>query len=136
MKEVFAAISKRDRYLLVFLLILVIALPLVVFLVKQKQEIRSRAKVAGGPAKMFYSGPFQVNPGQSFSVDLYVDSGSRNVSGVQAYLSYPTGLLDVTGVTINSAYFPIELQKTFGSGTINIAAGIAVPLSPTPTTSP
>lgn len=131
MRTFFVSPFKKDLMLFIALLFLVIVLPLTVFLAKQRQEIRPRAKVAGGPAKLFLTAPdvpnLEVNAGQTFTVDFYLDTGGKNVSGVEAHLSYPTNLLEVEGAPIiNTDAFPTILQNNAENGKIDIAVGIAL----------
>lgn len=131
MRNFFVSLSKKDITLLLMLLFLLIALPLTVFLARQRQEIRPRAKVAGGPAKLFLTAPtvpnLEVNAGQTFTVDLYLDTGGKNVSGVEAHLSYPEDLLEVVQApSINTSAFPTILQNSAEDGKIDIAVGIAL----------
>ncbi len=129
MRTFFYGIAKKDLILLLALLFLALALPLTVFLVKQRQDIRPKAKVAGGPATLFLQAPGVTNntvaPGQSFAVDLYVEPGGKSVSTVEAYLSYPANLLDVVSVAIDTTNFPVIIKNTSGNGNIDISAGIA-----------
>lgn len=133
LKNVFVGYSKKEIQLLFALLFLILVLPLTVFLVKTVQDLRSRAKVAGGPAKFYLLGPSSVAPGTSFDVDLIINPGGKEVSGFEAYLSYPTDKLDVESITINNEVFPHEFKKTSGAGNIDIAAGIAILSTPSPT---
>lgn len=130
MSNIFKKIPSKDRLLFILLLILIIALPITIYLVKQGQDIRSRARKAGGPAQLFFTTPNitnnQVDPSQTFTTDLYINSGGREVSGAQVHLSYPTDLLEVESIAINTDYFPEVLQNSFENGEINIAAGIEV----------
>lgn len=131
MSSLLLGISKKDMTLLA-LLFLALALPLTVLLVKQRLDIRPRAIVSGGPAILYLSAPGvttsnnTVNPGQAFSVDLYVNHpAGRPVSTVEAYLSYPSNLLDVVSTSIDTTNFPVILKNTSGNGNIDLSAGIA-----------
>lgn len=121
----FIGISRKNLTLLLLLSALALSLPLLTFLVRQRQDIRPRAKIAQGPAKMFLTGPQQVNPGDTFVVDLYVDSAGKQISAVEAHLSYPTDLLEIEKASeINKLAYPVEIQNIAVDGNIDIAAGI------------
>lgn len=129
MRTYFGILSKKDLTLFLALLFLALALPLTVFLVKQRVDIRPRAKVAGGPAQLYLSAPGvtnnTINPGQAFTVNLYVNPAGRLVSTVEAYLSYPANLLDVVSTSIDTANFPVIIKNTSGNGDIDMSAGIS-----------
>lgn len=127
------SIPKKDRFLLVSLLILIIALPLTVFLAKKSQDIRPRAQQANLPSLTLTSdAPTLVPAGEEFTVSLRLDPKGKIVSGVEAHLSYPTEFLELVGSPIISEDFPTKLQNNIGDGNIDIAAGIALPTT-TPT---
>lgn len=122
---------KKDFFLILLLLILILALPLTLYLAKQRQDIRPRAKTAQGPAKLFLTAPsltnLEVSQGQTFTVDLYLDPANKNVSGVEAHLTYPANMLDVIGTAqINTGQFPTIIKNTAGNGNIDIAVGDAL----------
>lgn len=70
-----------------------------------------------------------VSQGSSFSVDIYEDSDTDGVNGVQANLSYPSNLLTFAGA-VNSAAWPIEAQSSASGGVIKIGRGISAGSSP------
>lgn len=59
-----------------------------------------------------------------FSVEVRENSGTTAVNAVQANLTYPSNLLDVVGVDSSTA-FTVAAETTIGTGTINIARGVA-----------
>lgn len=122
---------RKDLILMLLLILLIIALPLTLYLAKQSQDIRPRAKTALGPAKLFLAAPsltnLEVSQGQTFTVDLYLDPADKNVSGVEAHLTYPANMLDVIGTAqINTTKFPTIIKNTAGNGAIDIAVGAAL----------
>lgn len=72
------------------------------------------------------SGTF--SQGTTLNVDIYEDSGSDTVNAVQANFSYPTSMLNYTGVT-NSSGFTVEAQSSASGGVIRIARGATTPVS-------
>ena len=127
-KNVFAGYSKKEIRLLIALLFLILVLPLTILLVKTVQDLRSRARIAEGPATLYLSGPANVQPGETFDVDLYLNPGDppRQISAFEAYLSYPADKLDIESCEINTASFPIEIKKLCQAGVIDLAAGISL----------
>lgn len=129
--NIFSLSHRKDLLLILLLLLLIIALPITLFLAQQRQDIRPRARTAQGPAKLFLTAPslsnLQVQAGQTFTVDLYLDPADKDVSGVEAHLTYPTNLLETIGnPQINTAKFPSIIKNTAGNGAIDIAVGVAL----------
>jgi hypothetical protein len=68
--------------------------------------------------------------GRSFCVSVLVDTGGEAINAVEADLTFPSALLEVTGVdaTVGS-FLPIVVEKSFNntSGHIHIAGGVPTP---------
>ncbi len=127
--NLFAPTHRKDLVLIILLLILIVALPVTLFLVQQRQDIRPRARTAEGPAKLFLAAPsltnLEVAQGQTFTIDLYLDPANKTVSGVEAHLTYPPELLEVIGKTeINTSQFPQVIRNGAGGGTVDIGVGV------------
>lgn len=122
---------RKDFILILLLLILIIALPITLFLVQTRQDIRPRARTAQGPAKLFLTAPgltnLEVSQNQTFSVDIYLDPSNKTVSAVEAHLIYPQDKLEVIGKTqINTDAFPSIVRNDAGNGTVDIGVGIGL----------
>jgi hypothetical protein len=68
---------------------------------------------------------FNVNPGDTFSVTIQIQSGSQLIDGVSAYLDFDPTKLRVNKLTGNMTAFPSVLQNTYNNtnGTIGYSAG-------------
>lgn len=123
MKFFLKNIPNREIGLFALLLFLIIALPLTVFLGLKRQDIRSKAEITQGPASLFLnSTDALLNPDQTFTVDLYLDPGGKNVEAVEAYLNYPTDLLEIKDVTVNTQAFPNTVKKEIAqNGNIDLS---------------
>jgi len=122
-------ISKKQILILIFLVGLVFLIPLVLSLVKQKQEIKEEA--AGGGAVQIKLNPQQASlrPGQPFSLQVTLQSSqSQRVNAANAKLIYDKNVFDVSTPTCG-ANFPtaagnlvdsnggfIYLYRMWGSG--------------------
>lgn len=94
------------------------------------------AKAAPSSTLLFDPTSASVNSGESFSLNVRVNPGSDQVSGVDLYLSFDRTQLQLTSATVNASAFPLEMVNSIDNvnGTAHIAAGIR--LSPvTPVTS-
>lgn len=133
-----SSIPKKDRFLFLSLLILIIALPLTVFLAQKSQDIRPRAQQANLPSLTLTSdAPTLVPAGEEFTVSLRLDPKGKIVSGFEAHLSYPADILEPNETPIISGEFPILLQSNIQNGNIDLAAGIALATAtPSPLVTP
>jgi len=122
----------KSKLILAILLILFLAasIPITIFLVRQRQEIRKRAAVPEGEATVSLfptTGTYQVN--QSFSVSVNFNTANIPVSAIAVRITYPyTGTIpEVTasGIEINSSLLasdwgcPVKTIAPLG-GTVNI----------------
>lgn len=123
MKLFFWRIPNREIGLFAMLLFLIIALPLTVFLAHKRQDIRPKAQIAQGPASLLLNSADAIlDPNQTFTVDLYLDPGGKNVEMVEAYLNYPTNLLELKDVSVNLQAFPNILKKEIAqNGNIDLS---------------
>lgn len=121
------AIPKKDRFLVISLLILILALPLTIFLAKKSQDIRPRAGANLPSLSLTAPDVTTLTVGQQFNVRLFLDPKGKQVSGFEAHLSYPADVLEPNGSPIISGEFPILLQQNIQNGNIDLAAGISLP---------
>jgi hypothetical protein len=94
--------SRKKLLLIGFIIILLIAIPITIFLVKQQQETRSHAspatKIGFNPPSTNTS-PIQKNPGDTINLDVIVDPGSNLVSFVKLEIAYDPTKLATGGAT-------------------------------------
>lgn len=123
-------LSPKKLVLFGFILILLIAIPLTVYLVQKQQEIRGKA--APSTVLWFVPDSTTVQVGQTVSFDLMVDPGNNQVSFIKLNINYDAAKLKVVtdGFTPNSAAFPTILQEpVYESG--SISATLSVGADPT-----
>ncbi len=117
---------KKILLILAFLVILV-AIPLTVFLVKQSQEIRQRA---ASTTLLFFSpehkqnNPLSVNQGDTFDLNIQMDTAQNQVVGVQLSLSFSAQYLEIIDLQPAGTLTPkIISDKQLGNGTAVITLG-------------
>lgn len=119
----------RKRLALIVFLILVIALPLIVLNAQRQQELRQRASELPteqtATSVSFELVPTTSQPvlGQSFTVDVYANTGANNVSGVDFTVTFPTNTLSLSEFKPSDTFGNI-LAKTVEEGKLRHAAGI------------
>jgi hypothetical protein len=103
------ALTKQQIYTLLFILALLFALPAIIFLARQRQEIRPKA-LAGKANFLLSADKTSVNKGETFTalVSIALTDPNIRVSGVDFLLLYPKNMLRVTNVSA-------EAQKTTGA---------------------
>jgi len=95
-------------------------------LVRQGAAVRA----AGGASLRFDQRTGSCGVGQSFHVSVLVDTGGEVINAVEADLTFPSAMLEVTSVDATSGSFlPIVVEKSFNntSGRIRIAGGVPTP---------
>ncbi|MBI2031510.1 MAG: PKD domain-containing protein [Candidatus Levybacteria bacterium] len=123
-------LSPKKLILFGFIVILLIAIPLTVYLVQKQQEIRGKA--APSTILSFVPESTAIQVGQTVSFDLMVDPGSNQVSFVKLGIIYDPAKLKVTtnGFVPNAIAFPTILQEpVYESG--SISATLSVGADPT-----
>lgn len=115
--------AKKIILIILFLLIL-IALPATIFLVKQRQDIRQRA----APATSLYLDPSSrsATVNDTLTFDIKVDSGTNKLAGVTIAINYDAQYLE--GVTIEKGDFlqDEDLKSiTGGTAMITLRASVA-----------
>ncbi len=92
--------------ILLFIILVIVAIPLGVYLVKQRQEIRKRASTPSGTALVSLSpasGNYEV--GQSFPVSVYFNPVSIPISSIAVRITYPlSGNLTASSLQINPSF--------------------------------
>ncbi|MHB8107233.1 MAG: stalk domain-containing protein [Candidatus Cryosericum sp.] len=95
-------------------------------LVRQGAAVRA----AGGASLRFDQRTGTCRIGQSFHVSVLVDTGGEVINAVEADLTFPASLLEVTSVDASSGSFlPIVVEKSYNntSGHIRIVGGVPTP---------
>lgn len=106
---------KKILVVLIILLILV-SIPLTVYLVKQRQEIRKKA----APATTLALSPANVtrNVGETFSLDLVVNTAENAISAAELYVIFDSNKLEGQSIMAGS-FLPVVLVNG------NISGGLA-----------
>lgn len=107
--------------LIIIALLLLLAIPLTVFFVSQRQELRKRA----APATTLSLSPATATKkiGETFSLDVKIDTGENQVVAADIALSFDPEKLQAETIT-NGALFPnILTSGSVASGSATIAVG-------------
>lgn len=123
-------ILKNKWFILGNILLLLAVIPITLFIVKQQQNVKSKA----APSTTLSLEPASVpttDVGQTFDVQLMVDPGQNVVAIVNATINYPANLLQVTDADVkpNAAIFPVTLKKdvsTPGTIVLSVTTGSQV----------
>lgn len=120
--------SGKKLFLLGFVVVLMVVIPLTVYLVQQQQKLRVGAQAASSLS-------FQVTPGSSATIakptdtasfDVMLDPSTNQVSFVKLVISYESGKVSVKDFTPNTADFPTILQaadKGTGKASLTVSVG-------------
>jgi len=110
--------SKQRIILLSLITLLVVAgLAVGVYLVKQSQETRSSA--APATTLTFVTSKVDPAPGETFTVDVKMDTGENLVATIKLRLSYNEGVITATSVSAGSEFTRVG-STTAGSGVVGI----------------
>lgn len=111
---------KKILLIVVFLLILA-AIPLTLFLVKQRQDIRQRAV----PATQVYLEPATVSvaPGDTFTVDVMIKTGENLVSAAELHLSFNSTYLEAQSIANGAFLENVLVEGAVENGTASITLG-------------
>lgn len=129
-------VSGKKIFLIGFVVVLLVGIPLSVYLLQQQQEVRSRAEVStniGFTPSSTEAAPIQKAVGEAIPLDITVDPGKNLVSYVKLEIQYDPDLLATDSANAfqpNTTVFPSVLE-----GPIYTPGKIAVSLSvgPDPT---
>lgn len=127
--------SGKKKLIIIALLFLSVATPASVYLVLREQEIRSQAQPATTVA--FDPQSTQVQPikktvGETFTLNITIDTGSNNVSGAELHIQYDSAKLTALGISIASNPF---LPSVLADGTV-VPPGFAFITLGTPPSAP
>lgn len=110
-------------------IIIVVALPLTVFLVRQNQEVRSKA----APATTLSFSPTTktVKVGDAFTLDVVIDTGGNQVYIAELYISYDPSKLEATNITYGPLFPNVPISgKVDQSGRASITLASENPQTP------
>ncbi len=130
------SIGGKKLFLLGFVVVLLVGIPLTVYLLQQNQEVRTRAEkstILTFSPDSTQAAPIQKNVGDSIPLDITVDPGKNLVSFVKLEIQYDPEILTTDSANAfqaNTTAFPSVLE-----GPIYTPGKIAVTLSvgPDPT---
>lgn len=121
----------KKLFLIGFLVVLLVGIPLTVYLLQQNQEVRTRAEkstILTFSPDSTQAAPLQKNVGDSIPLDITVDPGKNLVSFVKIEIQYdPTFLsLDQTnGFQANTTAFPSVLEgPIYASGKLDVTLSV------------
>jgi len=120
----------KDLLVILATLLILISIPLIVIGVPKSRAPKGRAAYAN-PTLYLTPATQSVNQNSPFTVQVRVDNQAQSISGVQAYLSYPTDKLDVLSLDYTGTALPTEMESTFGGGSIRMSRGMSLS-PPTP----
>lgn len=122
----------RKIFLLGFIIVLLIGIPVTIYLVQRQQETRTRAEKSTNllfTPESTVTTPIQKNVGESIPLDVYVDPGTNLVSFVKLEIAYDPEKLATDSATAfvqNTAVFPSVLEGpvyTPGKITVTLSVG-------------
>ncbi len=120
------SLLKKEASIIILLLILIIALPITIFLVKQRQDIRPKAEADLPSLSLIAPETIVLLKNQKFDVKLFLDPKNKSISGFEVHLSYPDNLVEIDSQPTIDTNFPTILQNQAENGNIDLAAGISL----------
>lgn len=123
-------LNGKKLFLIGFIVVLLIGIPLTVYLLQQQQEVRSRAEASTNLAfnpSSTSSAPIQKNVGDSIPLDISVDPGKNLVSFVKLEIQYdPSVLATASGAfKANTDAFPSVLEgPVYSDGKIAVTLSV------------
>lgn len=117
--------SGKKLLLLGFILVLLIAIPITVYLVQQQQQ--TRIKAAPSTTLSINPTPHTMNVGDKVDLDVMMDPGQNSVSFVKFTLTYDSTKVEVKNGDFkpNTSAFPSVLQgPTYGAGSVSVTMNI------------
>lgn len=122
--------SFRTLFILGFIGVLLVAIPVTVYYLQQQQEIRSRA--AKATILSLVPVTKTVNTNESFTLDINMDPGSNKVIGATLSITYdPTKLAtDGAGLSLNPDVLPNTIGNVvYTSGNILVTAQTGIDIA-------
>lgn len=116
---------KKYLPVIILTLLITVAIFLTVYLVRQRQEVRKKA--APATALSLSPGTISVNEGETFNLDVVMDTGENRVSAAEIHLSFDEELLQTESITPGSFLPSVLLPGSFGPGVASIILDFGVP---------
>lgn len=113
----------KKVWFLITILLIIGVLPVGIYLVSTRQEIRNKA----APATTLSIAPVSLtkNIGDTFSLEVNLDTGENQIVAAELHLTYDPTKLEVQSIT-NGPLFPnILTSGTIENGAVSIAVGAA-----------
>ncbi|HEX8932123.1 MAG TPA: hypothetical protein VF810_03135 [Patescibacteria group bacterium] len=133
--------NAKNFFLVGFILLLLVGIPIAVYLVQQQQVIKQRAQAATNLSfnpDSSSSTPITKNVGDNIAVDVMVDPGTNLVSFLTLEIQYDPEKLATASANafqVNSALFPTVTDgPNYSNGKITIAMSIGTDLTKAITT--
>lgn len=119
---------KKKIFAIASILLILIAIPVTVLLVRQQQELRKKAAPATTLA--FVPATVSKKVGETFSLDVTIDTGENQVVAAELHVVYDPAKLEAQTIT-NSSLFPnILTSGTVERGAASITVGAASATKP------
>lgn len=115
--------SGSDILIVLSTIILLITIPLTTIAVQRTRDPRGRAAPLIATLYLVPASS-SVIQGSNFSVQIWEDSSSEPVNGVQANLSYDPAKLDFVSIDNTGSAFGVEAENVGGGGSVLIARGV------------
>lgn len=123
--------SVKKILLIVFVIILLIAIPLTIYLISTQQKSTETATPSS--SLTFTPGSQSANVGEEVNFDINLDPGSNSVSLARVLITYDATKLatDGAGFVANAASFPSIISgPTYGAGTVSFTLSIGANAPP------
>jgi hypothetical protein len=123
--------SGKKLFLIGFIVILLVGIPVTVYLLQQEQETRTRAQkstVLKFTPDSSQTSPIQKNVGETIPLDIMVDPGTNLVSFVKLSIQYDSDKLEAEGTDAfvpNTVVFPTVLEgPVYSTGKIEVTLSV------------
>ncbi len=121
----------KKLFLIGFVVILLIGIPVTIYLLQQQQETRSRAQkstVLNFTPDSSQTSPIQIEVGETIPLDIMVDPGTNLVSFVKLQIQYDSEKLAAEGTDAfvpNTVVFPTVLEgPVYSTGKIEVTLSV------------
>ncbi len=101
----------------------IIGIVVTLLLLRTSQDLRSQASLSGPTLSLVPSQKTGV-VGESFPVNILVDTHTDSISAVELHLSYDSKLLKITGFTTGSILPVVLKPESHDASTINVVLGV------------
>src|SRR3989344_2000084 len=111
----------KKLLLMVSILVVMVAIPVTIYLVSERQELRKKA----APATTLAFSPASTTKavGSEFSLEVHINTGDNQVIAAELHIAFDPEILDAVTIT-NGALFPNVLTSgRVEAGTASITIG-------------